>query len=367
MKEVLSFLFTASPFFSITLSQGLLIVAILYTVFLIFRKKVLNPPPFFFPLLLFALLTLISAFASVERSKSLKDSAQELFIYLLPFAAVQLDRKWLRNGIILGGAVSALLGIVRFFVIGEDRLTGFVGHYMTEGGLLMMTLLFLLALLLFEGPASPVLIAAGLSSVALLLTLTRSAWVGAFAGLAVLLYYRKKPLVLALPLLALLAYFVSPAPVKERARSIFSLNYATNKDRICMWKSGLKIIKDYPLLGSGPNTIEDLYPRYREKDAVQPTNPHLHNNFIQLAAERGILTLLAFIAFLILAFLHLLRLARSGVVEAKAGLAILLAFLVAGLFEYNFGDSEVKMLFLTFISLPFSAAKEQDSTSQSRS
>ncbi len=367
MKEVLSFLFTASPFFSITLSQGLLILAIFYTAFLIIKKRALNPPPFFFPLILFALLTLISAFASVERSKSLKDSAQELFIYLLPFAAVQLDRKWLRNGVILGGAISALLGIIRFFIIGEDRLTGFVGHYMTEGGLLMMTLLFLLALLLFEGLTAPVLIAAGLSSTALLFTLTRSAWVGTFAGLAILLYYRKKLLVLALPLLVLFAYLVSPSPVKERARSIFSLNYATNKDRICMWKSGLKIIKDYPLLGSGPNTIEDLYPRYREKDAVQPTNPHLHNNFIQLAAERGILTLLAFIAFLTFAFIHLIRLARKGNVEAKAGVAILLAFIVAGLFEYNFGDSEVKMLFLTLISLPFITAKEPDNTFLSRS
>jgi hypothetical protein len=42
---------------------------------------------------------------------------------------------------------------------------------------------------------------------------------------------------------------------------------------------------------------------------------------------------------------------------AGAGLAAMVAMLVAGLFEYNFGDSEFLMLFLGLITLPWAAAR----------
>ena len=45
-------------------------------------------------------------------------------------------------------------------------------------------------------------------------------------------------------------------------------------------------------------------------------------------------------------------------VLAGAGLAALVAMMAAGLFEYNFGDSEFLMLFLLLVTLPFAAARE---------
>jgi hypothetical protein len=42
---------------------------------------------------------------------------------------------------------------------------------------------------------------------------------------------------------------------------------------------------------------------------------------------------------------------------AAAGLAAVVGMLAAGLFEYNFGDSEFLMLFLGLITLPFAAAR----------
>jgi len=35
-------------------------------------------------------------------------------------------------------------------------------------------------------------------------------------------------------------------------------------------------------------------------------------------------------------------------------------FLVAGLFEYNFGDSEIKFILFYFLCLPFLGLKEDD-------
>ena len=40
----------------------------------------------------------------------------------------------------------------------------------------------------------------------------------------------------------------------------------------------------------------------------------------------------------------------------------LLVFLAAGLFEYNFGDSEFLMLFLIVVTLPFAAARSTGAT-----
>ena len=42
---------------------------------------------------------------------------------------------------------------------------------------------------------------------------------------------------------------------------------------------------------------------------------------------------------------------------AATGLAAVTAMLAAGMFEYNFGDSEFLMLFLILVTLPFAAAR----------
>ena len=51
--------------------------------------------------------------------------------------------------------------------------------------------------------------------------------------------------------------------------------------------------------------------------------------------------------------------ARIAPAVAGAGLAAMVAMLAAGLFEYNFGDSEFLMLFLGLITLPFAAARDR--------
>jgi hypothetical protein len=45
---------------------------------------------------------------------------------------------------------------------------------------------------------------------------------------------------------------------------------------------------------------------------------------------------------------------------AAMALASTAGMLAAGLFEYNFGDSEFLMLFLVLITLPFAAARQDD-------
>jgi O-antigen ligase len=128
-----------------------------------------------------------------------------------------------------------------------------------------------------------------------------------------------------------------------------------------MWKVGADMVRDHPLLGVGPEMIQVLYPGYRHKypEAVNAGNPHLHNVPIQIAAERGLPALAVWIWFVIVAGRDLWRQLRARIAPAVAatGLAALVAMLAAGLFEWNFGDSEFLMLFLGLITLPYAAAR----------
>jgi len=129
-------------------------------------------------------------------------------------------------------------------------------------------------------------------------------------------------------------------------------------DRVYMLEAGSRIVKNHPFLGVGPEMVSEVYPIYVEPDARRHDNPHLHNNLIQVAAERGLPALLAFLWFvgasLCLAIRELRRTSGRGTARALAAgaLAVLLSGLVAGLFEYNFGDSEFQMLFLFAMSIP---------------
>ena len=69
---------------------------------------------------------------------------------------------------------------------------------------------------------------------------------------------------------------------------------------------------------------------------------------------------------MIMTFLLLLRLTKNKdpaiLPFAIAALAALIGLNVAGLFEYNFADSEITALFLYMITVPFSLNRIQEKT-----
>ena len=97
-------------------------------------------------------------------------------------------------------------------------------------------------------------------------------------------------------------------------------------------------------------------------DAVKPTNPHLHNVPMQIAAERG-LPALARVDLVrrrrrSSGLFRLLRRTRAQEPGRRRRSARMAAMLAAGLTEYNFGDSEFLMLLLVMITLPFAANRD---------
>ena len=141
---------------------------------------------------------------------------------------------------------------------------------------------------------------------ALAATLSRNAWVGACVGIGLLFLIRDFRLFALLPVVAALFIAVRPGaddrspvfvvPHRKHLRHDTAATEASllsNRDRLAMIRSGLRIIKDDPLTGVGPDMVIKVYPYYRDPNAVQQLNSHLHNVPLQIAAERGLPALAA--------------------------------------------------------------------------
>jgi putative inorganic carbon (HCO3(-)) transporter len=128
------------------------------------------------------------------------------------------------------------------------------------------------------------------------------------------------------------------------------------------------MVKAHPFAGVGPTRVG---PRYREfLGASEPdrTNPHLHNVPMQIAAERGLPALAAWlctIAMLALDMVKRLKQPETRFLAATA-LGCIVAMFAAGLAEYNFGDSEFLMLYLVLITLPFAALNSERGPDKAR-
>ena len=354
---------------SIAAAQILLTVASLaWLVSHVSRSERLEAPPFFWPLIVYAALTLLSAGFSINPEISFTDCKQLVLLMLVPIT-YDLARGARANSVLsivlTIGAASAFVGIVQYAILNFDGLgrrpQGTLSHWMTYSGTLMLVICAATARLLYgtSGRLWAAFVMPALL-VALTLTLTRGAWVGVAFGVAVLFLSKDFRLLALIPIVVIGAVLLAPQSVIERGISILNPKDVTSRDRIAMLEAGVEIVKDYPLTGVGPDQIERVYPRYRVPDAVKPTNPHLHNVPMQIAAERGLPALAAWLWFVISActgLFHLVRKSRNKTLAAAA-LGGMAAMLAAGLTEYNFGDSEFLMLLLVLITLPFAANRD---------
>jgi len=356
---------------SISLSQMFLFFALIcWLIILIRKKQKFIFPSFFWPLIVYIVLSLVSSFLSVNPEASLKDSKGLLLFLIVPIVHTGFSKEDLlkkANLALLASAyLSCLYSLFYFFFKASplERIEGFMGQVMTQGGLLLLFSCMALSMLLFTHNRIRYLWGLGLllSLFALIFTQTRSAWVGlVVASSLILLIYKPKALIIV-PLAIGIFYFASPQSIKKRTLSIFSLK--NNKPRIEYMRIGIKIIKDYPIFGTGPDTVDMVFqnPKY-ELSAGAKRNVHLHNNILQTGAERGIPTLLAWFTFMVWAFISLLKLLKNKdptlLPFTVAALAALFALFTAGLFEYNFADSEITMLFLYMITIPFSLVRIQ--------
>jgi len=358
--------FVASLQVSIAAANILLTALLIGWVAILVRDRTKpSAPRFFIPLLAYAAWTLLATLFSFNFTVSLVDDKQLVLLLLVPavYHLARGDRGGTVVDVIVSvGAASAAFGIIQYGILQYDNLgqrpQGALTHYMTYSGVLMLVICAAVARLVF-GRADrtwPALVMPALV-VALALTYTRSATVGALAAVAVLLALKNLRLLGLVPIAVAVMFALAPDTVTTRMASVFNMQDPTIVDRLAMMRTGVTIIKSQPLTGIGPDMVPRMYVEYRDPSAVNAVNPHLHNVPLQIAAERGLPALALWAWFVVSLVAGLWRLFRSqeSRVLAAGGLAAVVAMLAAGMFEYNFGDSEFLMLFLVLVTLPFAA------------
>ena len=207
-------------------------------------------------------------------------------------------------------------------------------------------------------------------SAAILLGWTRSIWLATVPAVLYLVWFWRPKMTLAVPVAVVAALLIAPSGTRARLTSLFDPHGQTdsNRHRVVTFRTGVEMIKAHPVFGLGPEEISRNFNAYVPADIRRPLPigyyGHLHNIYLQYAAERGIPGLLLMLWFIGLAVwdcfqgILCIRGVRSqqlfvlhGVVAATIGV------LVEGIFEYNLGDSEVLMMFVTIIALGYAALK----------
>ena len=365
--------------FSIFASELLLtITGLLWLAVIVRGHERFEAPAMFWPLAAYAGATIIASIFSVDPRTSLIDCKQLLLFSIIPIAYRLLDRRralTVVDVIITAGAISAVIGVVQFGILEFDTLgqrpRGLLGMYMTYSGQLMLVACMAVARVLFRKDdrlwtvlVMPALIAA------LAATLSRNAWVGACVGIGLLFIIRDFRLFALVPV-ALAAFIAfAPSQMTDRLYSSFRVKHLrhdtaateasllSNRDRLAMIRTGFRIIKKDPLTGVGPDMVIKVYASYRDPSAVQQLNSHLHNVPLQIAAERGLPALGVWIWFIVVLVRDFVKNRMNADPSLTYGaLAVTVAMVTAGMFEYNFGDSEFLMLFLVLVTLPYAASR----------
>ena len=219
------------------------------------------------------------------------------------------------------------VGFYEFYV--GSRITGFMSHWMTFGAEEMIVLLLLAAYLFFSAEQrwkKTGWLCAAILACSMVLGFTRSIFLLGFPlGLLYLLWFWRKWLIAAAPAVVLIAFFLGPQALRERIASVVEprAEVDSNRHRAVLRETGLMIVRAHPWLGLGPEQVKYQIDRWIPASARPlPIGDyeHLHNVYLQYAAERGLPTLLFFLWMIAKILWDLGRALRQKTVGTEARL-----------------------------------------------
>ncbi len=341
------------------------------------------------PIIAFALIALASTALSEMPLASFRNMRHLLTIlgaYTVAFSLRQYPewRRPLLWTFISVATVAALYGLGKFAFGFSSKVQSAQGTTMTWGALSVMFMAVTLQMAL----AAPTRRERWLARAqiipqifSLLFSLVRGAYIGFFASAVYLLrqYWSKRRILLQrlLPacLILLLVSVFSPT-VRQRVAAIFDLNTPSTQVRLIQWKYALKIVAAHPVVGVG---WRDLQPVIRRYATPAPNIPeyiskdvfsigHFHSTYVTILVCFGVAGFLAF-AWLMISVWRTLGMAMKHTGDESrrsiifASRAALLGFLVAGIFDWTFGDAEVVTMLWFVIGMGLGQADAAPSSS----
>jgi O-antigen ligase len=273
-----------------------------------------------------------------------------------------------RGKLLPGATAEAQLGISSWSTSRDWRASGFFGHFVTYAEALQLVLALVLGIFIClpqKLSARGLLLALLLAAFvfALILTVTRASWVAAlFSALVILLFSSSRKTILiggavVLPLI------LAGVFVLKQQRSINFLDRSDQSTtwRETVWREGFNLLISKPrhlLVGVGMDSIKAHRTEWGLFDHGRLPPGHMHSNLLQLGLERGLPALLCWLLLLVVYARTLWRLLRSAALDnwiergvVLGALGGLCGFFVSGLVHYNWGDSEVVMIFYFIMGL----------------
>lgn len=395
---LISLLFGLAPFASRTLVLILLVACAAYWVLLTLSDdtKTGLTPIHLLILLYWGISTVATALSPVKKEAFLGWGKLTLFLLLFALMARVLRsprlRSWLITLYLHVALIVSVYGLRQWFfgaaqlatwVDAESSLskTTRVYSYLGNPNLLAAYLLPAIALSLaaiwaWRGwvPKALAIIMFVINSACLVLTFSRGGWIGfvaiIFTFLLLLFYWWSVhlprfwrtwslPLVIGSLAGVLILAVIFVEPLRDRVFSIFAgREDSSNNFRINVWTGVINMIRDRPLIGSGPgnDAFNKIYPLYQ----VSPRYTALsaYSILLEIAVEIGLIGLGCFLWLLTVTFnLGLQQLGRLRAVAGREGfwlmgaIAGMVGLLSHGLFDTVWYRPQVNTLWWLVVAL----------------
>jgi O-antigen ligase len=321
------------------------------------------------PILILIILSILSTIFSLHRQTSIWSTIlllNYLTIFYLTIHTVRTRSQFRQLIYLIIGIATflSIFGIFKYFGANPfpwwdytdlkypaDFLSATYGNHNHLAGYMEMALPLLLGLFLLGykgGVVSLLVYLSCLLLTALVLTLSRGGWIGSAVGLSFMAvallasrHYQRKKLLVALigGFFAVSVIVLGSTPVVERIRTALQKEEeASLSSRLIVWGGAVKMIGEYPLLGSGPGTFAFAYTKY-QPPGLSRQYTMAHNDYLHFTSEVG-LPLIAIVVWMIIALYRKgfrklknpSRLVRGTTLGALSGIT---AILVHSIGDFN--------------------------------
>ena len=259
---------------------------------------------------------------------------------------------------------------------GRDwRATGFFNHWVTYSEVLQLiaslALGIFLALRQKKSLTGLLLILAVIGLVfALGMTVTRASWIGFALSAAVMLLLTASRRTLLIVGACAIPLVLASVVLLQQKRAIGFLDRTDQSTswREMVWQEGFQLLVSKPrhlLFGVGADSIKSHWREWSLFDNGRQPIGHMHSNLLQIALERGLPALIVWLLLNAIYARMLWRLSRREAPNSPGqtddsgftrGLALgalggTIGFFTSGLVHYNWGESEVVMVFYFIMGL----------------
>lgn len=373
-------------------------------------KNKFEATPLFIPIVIFLVICMLSVFEAENKMIAVKETLQFAGLFLIYYLIFHFikdkDRDYINNILIIlisGGIMVSIIGLYQYrfisepfhFRINEARLRAYAtfgqpnafGSYLI--GLAPLSIGFYIS-----NNSSKWRFAAIVSlfiiSLAIFATFSRGSWIGLILGIGIMLAITPKQVFrisLLMPFLTLLlaAGIISGDVylVSQRNRTLSSIPFQrtfSDTQRFLLAKSAVAMTLDHPINGVGIGNYSVLLPYYASDELLESAQMDydqksgkwfvnrnkkidieiVHNMFLQISAEMGLLGLAAFLWLLYAYYKASLRLVRTSSNDKekviRAGLVgSATAVLGSGIFGWPFshGVQEILILSMALSTAPW--------------